>query len=185
MAPLTTLRKKQRLSEESLSKSALISRTTLRHVEAHESDIRLGSIASAAHALNLELNVLVSPDECKPELSTVGVGFHVIQDGPPSWKIHFFNFIDQFRQTLDPRLLLLPPPSGLPFKLKALMASIVQTLCNEARMDAPGWAKKRYYLKKPWFVSETEALKASALVESPLYFRQNNIFVLENFLQRA
>jgi len=162
-----------------------MSRSTLRHIEAHDPHIRLESLASAALALNLELGLLISPSECQSELSTVGVGFQVIHDGPQSWKIHFFNLVDQFRKTLDPRLVLLPPPFALEFKLRALLASIVGMLCHEVRMDAPGWAKKKYYLEKPWFISEIEALKASALVESPTYFRRNNIFVLNNFLERA
>lgn len=182
--PLSTLRRKERISEERFSRNAEISRSTLRHIEAHEPNIRLESIASAANALNLELNVLAVPPECQSELSTVGVGFCILRDGPSSWKIHFFNLVDHFRQTLDPRLLLLPPPSALPLQFQALLASMVWMLCDEAGIDAPGWAKKRYYLEKPWFVAEVEALKASALVESPVYFRRNNIFVLGNFLER-
>ncbi len=185
LLPIETLRKRQRFSESTFSKEAHMSRSTLRHIEAHEANIRLESIASVANALNLELDLIAGPSECKSELSTVGVSFHVISDGPASWKIHFFNLVDQFRQTLDPKLLLLPPPLELPFKLRALLASIVWTLCDETHIDAPRWAKKRYFLETPWFVSETDALKASALVESPIYFRQNNIFVLSNFLERA
>jgi hypothetical protein len=40
-------------------------------------------------------------------------------------------------------------------------------------------------LSEPWFVSGMENLKASALLESPLPFRRNNVFVLGNFLSRA
>lgn len=40
-------------------------------------------------------------------------------------------------------------------------------------------------LPEPWFVAGVENLKATALVESPLPFRRNNIFVLGNFLSRA
>lgn len=179
------MRKRKRISEESLSQDARLSRSTLRHIEARRPNIRLESVASAAHALNLGLTVLASPLECQSELSTVGVGYRVIQDGSQLWKVHFFNLVDEFRRTLDPRLFLLPPPSRLEFRLKALLASIVWMLCEEVGMDAPDWAKKRYFLEKPWFVSETESLKAVAVVESPVYFRQNNIFVLGNFLERA
>jgi len=142
-------------------------------------------VAAAASALNLELDVLLCPAECQSDLSTVGVGYQVIHDGSLSWKIHFFNFVDEFRRTLDPRLILLPPSTALELKLRALLASIVWMLCEEVQMDAPSWAQKRYDLPQPWFVSEIESLKASALVESPVYFRQNNIFVLSNFLERA
>jgi hypothetical protein len=40
-------------------------------------------------------------------------------------------------------------------------------------------------LPAPWFVAGVENLKASALVESPVQFRRNNVFVLGNFLARA
>lgn len=95
------------------------------------------------------------------------------------------NLVDEFRRTLDPRLLLLPPVRDLALELKALLASIVMSLCGEAGMNVPGWARKRHPLPTPWFVAEVESLKAMALVESPLPFRRNNIFVLDNFLQRA
>jgi len=52
-------------------------------------------------------------------------------------------------------------------------------------MHAPDWAQKDHCLPEPWFVAEMESLKASALVESPAYYKKNNIFVLENFLKRA
>ncbi|OGQ13879.1 MAG: hypothetical protein A3B70_00755 [Deltaproteobacteria bacterium RIFCSPHIGHO2_02_FULL_40_11] len=179
------LRKQKHMSEAQMAKQAHVSRITLRHVEAAHPNLELQSIASVAHTLNLELNVMACPDTCTPELSTLGIGYQVIKDGFSSWKIHFFNFVDHFRKTLDPRLILLPPPHILDPKLKALLASMVQTLCQEVQMNAPTWAKKRFMLKTPWFVSESEALKASAILESPIYFRKNNIFVLKNFLERA
>lgn len=183
--PLLRHRKKLKLSEELLSKNAHISRSTLRHIEAHDSNMSLKSIGLVAEALSLDLYVIASPASCESELSTVGISFKAAQEGFSSWKIHFFNFIDEFRRTLDPRLLLLPPSNTLDVRLQALLASIVRTLCDEAQIDAPSWAKKRYFLTKPWFVSESENLKASALLESPTYFRANNIFVLNNFLDRA
>ena len=95
------------------------------------------------------------------------------------------ELVDGFRRTLDPRLLLLPPPPGLPAELHALLASVVLALCWEAGIDPPSWARVRRFLPRPFFPSETESLKASALVESPLAFRRNNIYVLDNFLERA
>ncbi len=124
-------------------------------------------------------------EKIQSELSTVGVAMSVLNDGKNSWKIHFMNFVDEFRRTLDTRLLLLPPPNSLSIELRALLSSIVLMLCEEAEVAAPQWARKRVDLERPWFVSETESLKASALLESPLAFRRNNIFVLSNFLERA
>jgi len=55
----------------------------------------------------------------------------------------------------------------------------------ELGVESPPWAMRSYYLPEPWFVSEVESLKAMAIQESPLFFRRNNIFVLDNFLSRA
>ena len=185
MAPFWGVRKKFHVSEIRLSEQAHISRSTLRHIESQNFNVRLDNIRSVAQALNLDFYVLACPTECEPDLSTLGIGFQILREGFPSWKIYFFNFVDEFRRTLDPRLLILPPPTMLEFKLQALIVSTVRTLCDEVQIDTPPWAKKRFFLKEPWFVSETENLKASALLESPLYFRENNIFVLSNFLERA
>jgi hypothetical protein len=54
--------------------------------------------------------------------------------------------------------------------------------------DEHGWLEDTAeFVKnlKPWFVSEVNSLYAMALFDSPLAFRNNNIFVLENFLNRA
>ena len=53
------------------------------------------------------------------------------------------------------------------------------------KISPPKWAQSMTALNKPWFVSGMESLKASALLESPLGFRAKNIFVHENFLERA
>jgi hypothetical protein len=48
-----------------------------------------------------------------------------------------------------------------------------------------GRAFESFQIGVKWFVSETNSLKASALLESPLAFRASNIFVHANFLVRA
>lgn len=101
------------------------------------------------------------------------------------WKIYYFNFVDTFRRTKDERLIHRPPIKKLGKKEKALLASITLELCQELEVKVPTWAKQKLTLEKPWFVSGVESLKAMALVESPASFKINNIFVLENFLNRA
>ena len=86
-------------------------------------------------------------------MSTQAVAYRVLNQGFESWKIHFMNFVDEFRRTLDPQLLLLAPPKELDMRLKALLASTVLSLCTESGIDAPSWARKMYYLDEPWFVS--------------------------------
>ena len=95
------------------------------------------------------------------------------------------DLVDAYRRSLDPALLLLPPVRGLPLRPKALLASIVLALAQESAMDAPAWAERSYFLPQAWFPAGLESLKATAICESPLAFRRNNIFVHANFLDRV
>jgi len=70
-------------------------------------------------------------------------------------------------------------------KERALLNSTTKYLCDELRIPVPDWASSSMWLKYPWFVSGVENLKAMAILESPLEFRSNNIFVLGNFLSRV
>jgi len=117
------------------------------------------------------------------ENSVLDVSLRVTQDG--QWKIHFFNFVDAFRRTKKRDLIESPPTESLGEKEQALLASIVFELCRENRASLPDWVKNVKPLEEPWFVAGMESLKAMAIVESPIGFRKNNIFVFENFLSRA
>ena len=66
-----------------------------------------------------------------------------------------------------------------------MIQGIVETLACEAGLPFPDWVTEAVYLDEPWFPSDMQSLKATALLESPLAFRRRNIFVLDNFLQRA
>lgn len=171
------------LSETKAANFAQISRSTWRKLETESVEVR--SLVRAASALDLEVAIMLIPETCDDEQSAIASGYKVLRDGDSTWKVHFMDFVDAFRRTWDPRLLLLAPPASLPMHLYALLASITCSLAMEANIDAPPWANRRYALPTPWFPSETESLKASAILESPLPFRRNGIFVLANFLERA
>jgi hypothetical protein len=173
------------MTERSLSQASGLSRAAVRCVEAPHGNVTIDSIAKVARAVDRSLYLIASCHEGSTDCSTVAVALSVVRDGESSWKIHFMNLVDEFRRTLDPLLMVLEPPPSLPLHLRALLASIVCALTEEATIDAPAWCQKRWWLPSPWFVSGIEALKASAIVESPLCFRRNNIFVQDNFLQRA
>lgn len=185
LIPWSKLLKTLDLSEVRAAERAGISRLTWRKLTHGHGNVELQSLLRAVHALGRDLEVLAVPQESNGEVSTVSVGYQVLRDGEDSWKIHYMNFVDEFRRTLDPRLILLPPPRELSKKMTALLASIVFALCEEAGMSIPTWARKRFDLPKPWFVSGMQSLKASALLESPMAFRRNGIFVNANFLERA
>jgi hypothetical protein len=142
-------------------------------------------MSRVAGCFQRDVDVVLSCAEIFSEYSTVALLFKVERDGFESWKTHLFDFVDEFRRTVDTRLILVPPPRNGDVRLVALLAATVQVLCDELGIDVPSWARKRYFLSVPWFVSGMNSLKASALLESPLPYRANNIFVHENFLERA
>jgi hypothetical protein len=104
------------------------------------------------------------------------------------WKIQLFNFVDGFRTEKENKeaLISMRPSNLLPAQMQSLIASTVASLAEEAGIEYPLWCLDRsYFLKDPWFVSGVKSLYATALTESPLHYRRNNIFVLDNFLSRC
>lgn len=173
------------LSERSLALKSALSRLTIRSLIAGKQDTRLSSLDAVAENLGYSLYLVPAHPDTQTDCSIQAIGYRILQEGEPSWKIHLMDFVDEFRRNFDARLILLPPPPGLSRKIEALMRSTVYFVCVEARIDPPQWSLKALRLDRPWFVSESEALKPMMILESPLPFRRNNIFVGENFLDRA
>jgi hypothetical protein len=98
--------------------------------------------------------------------------------------VYLMDFVDDFRYYKDPAVIA-QPTQGLDERWSALVASTVEYLCQEQKMESPSWARRVPACRDPWFVSGMENLKAIAIAESPLPFRLRKIFVLENFLSRA
>ena len=178
---------RQKLSEAELASRAGISRLTLRSIESGHGNPTWDSIHAYSSELGFKADLVLLREQTniQSEDSIVGVSLLVLQNGFDTWPLYFMNFVDLYRKTCDVRLILLGPVSETPIKLVAFFASTVLCLCDELGVEPPDWAGKNYFLNKPWFPSETESLKAMALLESPIFFRKNNIFVLENFLKRA
>ena len=177
----------QRLSEVELASRARISRLTLRSIESGAGNPTWDSIDAYAKELGFKAELVLVPEQTdiQGEDSIVGVSLLVAQMGFDTWPVYLMNFTDAYRRTGDVRLITLGPVSETPKNLVALFASTVLCLCDELGTDVPSWAKREYFLDEPWFPSDTESLKAMALLESPVFFKKNNIFVLENFLKRA
>jgi len=109
----------------------------------------------------------------------------IMEDGSKSWPLHLFDFVDSFRRRGDVKLVTSPLPSGVEQRIQCLLTSTMETVCAEKGLLVPAWSRGVPALQEPWFVSGIESLKAMALVQSPIHFRQRNIFVLSNFLERA
>ena len=107
-----------------------------------------------------------------------------IVDDPKHWVIHLMDFVDDFRYFKNPDAVKEPFELS-DEKMDAMLASAASQLCSELRVEIPTWLWEVPSCKHPWFVSGMDSLRAIALVESPLYFRLRQIFVLENFLSRA
>ena len=107
-----------------------------------------------------------------------------IEGEPRWWCIHLMNFVDNFRNSKDPKAIAEPFDLSDP-KMDALLASTAESLCDELGFDPPEWLGRIPECKEPWFVGDLQRLKAISIVESPLRFRMRKIFVLENFLSRV
>lgn len=104
--------------------------------------------------------------------------------GVTDW-VSFFDAVDDVRRSRKFDALKRLYSRSRRTRERALLNSTACALAAECGDAPPWWAVRPMVLADPWFVANVESLKASALVESPLQFRRNNIFVLGNFLSRA
>ena len=187
MNALAEVRKQRDISQRALAKRAAVSFRGLQLLEKGGHNWEVMTVARVAEALHLPgqgVDLVVDrflrmrPDSI-PEIS-----IRMLLDGFDSWKTHLFDFVDAFRATVRNELLE-PPAYGLDARLQALCASTAEALCAEKAQNAPAWCAGVPSLPSPWFVSGIENLKAMSLVESQVWFRSRNIFVLGNFLSRA
>jgi hypothetical protein len=157
-------------------------------IEAGQTDPRLSSLVKIYSALGIpgpviatELGRVIAED---PD-SVVSVSRRICVEGDSSWKLWLFEFVDAFRRCPSEDLVASPPVLEVNDRIRSLLASTVETLCQECKTPTPWWCGGIGPLAVPWFVADVENLKATALVESPAQFRKRNIFVLRNFLVRV
>jgi hypothetical protein len=97
----------------------------------------------------------------------------------------FFDALDEVRRTRRFTSLHRMYKRSRKQRERAIISAAVREVATELNVGVPRWAQKPVWLKSPYFVSGVENLKAFAVLESPLNFRMNNIFVLANFLDRV
>lgn len=185
---LKQARDRQGVSQRRLAQRAGVSFRALQMIEAGQTDPRLSSLVKISSALGVpgpaiatELGRVIAeaPD------AVVSVSRRIHAESDRSWKLWLFEFVDAFRRCPSEDLVASPPVPETSDRVRSLLASTVETLCQECRTPTPWWCGGMGPLAKPWFVAGVENLKATALVESPAQFRKRNIFVLGNFLARA
>jgi len=103
---------------------------------------------------------------------------------PRWWKIALMDFVDDFRRNRDPKAIAEPFELGDEEK-DAVLASTIETLCDEMELPIPAWLARVPASRDPRFLSRAETLKAFSILESPPRFRLRKIFVLDNFLSRV
>lgn len=103
---------------------------------------------------------------------------------PLHWRVWLMDFVDDFRYYKNPQMIS-EPFALSDDKIDALLASTVEYLCDEMKIEPPEWLNEIEPSGEPFFVSGIENLKATAIVESPLRFRIRRVFVMENFLSRV
>src|SRR5690606_1439150 len=96
--------------------------------------------------------------------------------GVSNW-VPFFNAVDEARRTRGFHALRSLYSRSRRTRERALLNATACALAAEFGEAPPWWAMHPLALPEPWFVAGMESLKATALVESPLPFRRNNIFV--------
>ncbi|MBI4667840.1 MAG: helix-turn-helix transcriptional regulator [Elusimicrobia bacterium] len=177
-----------KLSQRRLAKLSGVSFRSVQLIESGNHNWRVLTLERMAEALGYPPRSIINRIQSlfsQPPESAAVIAEAIKHEGEKSWKIRLFNFVDFLRRTKSRACAETPPAEGTPEKIRALLASTTEALCAEMNMDAPWWCASAPGLREPWFVSEMENLKAMALLESPVFFRKRNIFVLKNFLTRA
>jgi hypothetical protein len=94
------------------------------------------------------------------------------------------DLVDDLRYYKDPAMIAEPFELGDEEK-DAVLAGVIETLCDELSIEHPAWLKEVPPCSKPIFLSNMQSVKAIAIAESPVRLRLRNVFVWNNFLQRV
>jgi len=105
-------------------------------------------------------------------------------DDPRWWKIALMDFVDDFRYHKNGDAIVQPFVLNDSDK-DAVLAGVIETLCDEMRIPIPEWLHSVPAPRRPVFLSKIENMKAFSISESPSRLRLRKVFVCENFLHRV
>ncbi len=94
------------------------------------------------------------------------------------------DFVDDFRYYKNPAAIVEPFETD-DTDQDAVFAGVIETLCDEMKIEIPEWLYDVPASPKPVFLSQMENLKSFSIVESPSRLRLRKVFVCDNFLFRV
>jgi hypothetical protein len=100
------------------------------------------------------------------------------------------EFLDEFsllpRHDLKERAIRARPTPTGDARADAYLGALGEHLALAEGIDRPGWTvDPDRFLDRFWFVPETRAFWALAIVESPAAFRRRGVFISEGALRRV
>jgi len=111
-----------------------------------------------------------------------------VRSGAQPFDYALSEFLDAFYLAPERRQeMILARPELLADQTQdALLGAVGEHLARRWNLEIPAWsAEPQRFLKRPYFTTSLEGLKALLLVESPIAFRRRLIFTEAEPLRRA
>ncbi len=186
-------RRRAGLSQADLARRAGTSQPTLARYESGSVAPRLDTVARLLEASGHDLVLASSPKVRRGAVPMAEVAQQVRtiihEEGDQAAWRRLLDFVDDFRGS--PRagrswLVEEAPESSGDRRFDAVMAGLVELLCDEADLPWPEWTDEPSRFVEPWwFVSGLPGYEAMALRDSPIELKRHGVFVNEGAFDRV